>query len=130
MVAAWEAAQVAFHDAALTADPSFPALAATMVDPQLGGAESALRGMRARGEVARGPDFYGSPRVSTVTATGATVVSCVHGEEIVIFPRNGRPVPGVLGQPDYELVTSTMVPTSSGWKVADQTVRVGACAGS
>ncbi len=130
IASAWLAAQVAFHDAALTADPSAPGLAATMVPPQLPGAQSALAAMRSHGELARGPDYYGTPRVSGVTGTTATVVSCIHDEELVYYAATGQPVPGVLGQPDYELVTSTMARTPTGWKVSDQRVQVGACTGS
>jgi hypothetical protein len=39
-------------------------------------------------------------------------------------------VPSMLGQVDFELFSSTMELTASGWKLADQTVGVGQCSGS
>lgn len=127
IISAWLAAQEAFHQAALTSDPNEPELAVTMIDPQLSGVQSAMARLRAAGEVGRGPTFYGSPRVTSRDSANSTVVSCVHGEEIEVVAATGSPVPGVLGEIEFELVTSTMQLTGSGWKLKSQTVGVEAC---
>jgi len=126
---AWNAAQMAFHDAALTSDADYPALVATTVNPQLNRIQELFRRELAEGYVAKGPSIFGPARTTPLGSNQATVVSCLHGEEIEINSRTGEPAPGVLGEADYELVTSLMVLTSSGWKLSDQSVVVGGCDG-
>ena len=127
IVTAWFAAQKAFHVAALTSNPNSPDLAATMVPPQLDRCSDEPCDVRiARDIGARGPTLYGKPRVRTVTwATRLRSSSCVHGEEIEVDSKTGKPVAGVLGQSSYELIRSEMRRTKTGWKLADQTVAVG-----
>jgi hypothetical protein len=127
IVTAWFAAQRAFHDAALTSDANSPALTAAMIPPQLDRARTNLTSLASRGYRATGPTFYGNPRIRTQQADRAEVVSCVHGEEIEVNSQTGRPVSGELGKADYQLVTSEMRKTGGGWKLADQSVAVGAC---
>lgn len=127
MVTAWLAAEQAFNTAALTADPNEPDLAVTTVAPQLGWSQSLLVQMSAAAEVARGAVDYGSPEVLAIGAGTATVQSCIHDAEVVMSAASGRPVAGVEGQVDDELVTSTMKSTVNGWKLATQTVGVGRC---
>ncbi len=130
ILSAWLAAQQAFHEAALTSDPSSPGLTATMISPQLEGVESALARLRAAGDVGRGPMTYGLPRITDAGSSSASVVSCIHDQEIEVQVTTGVPVSGILGEPDFELVTSTMLSTGGGWKLASQTVEVGQCNGS
>ncbi len=127
VISAWLAAEEAFHQAALTSDSADPGLAATMVNPELSVVQSALSKLRAEGVIGRGPTFYGSPHVPSSTSSTATVVSCIHGEEVAVYEKTGAPIAGVLGQTDFELVTSTMRLTENGWKLAGQTVGVGEC---
>ena len=63
VVSAWLAAEVAFEEAALTADPDQPDLAATTVAPQLPWSQSLLAQMQSSGEVSRGPVDHGHPRI-------------------------------------------------------------------
>ena len=51
----------------------------------------------------------------------------MHDGEVVVSSVTGRPVPGQAGQVDFELFTSTMEQTDSGWKLATQIVGVGSC---
>jgi hypothetical protein len=44
--------------------------------------------------------------------------------------KTGKPVAGILGQAGFELVTSIMQLTASGWKLAGQNVEAGKCSGS
>jgi hypothetical protein len=130
IISAWLAAEKAFHDAALTSDPNAPELAATMIAPQLEGARRSLQELRAYGDIAKGRTDYGSPAIVRSDTGGAVVVSCIHGAEIEVNAKTGQPVPGELGQVDFNLVTSTMANTPDGWKLANQTVGSGQCNGS
>jgi hypothetical protein len=86
--------------------------------------------MSAGGEGAQGPVAFDHPRVVRQDADLATVRACVHDEEIVISMATGEPAPGPAGQVAYELFTSTMARTNSGWKLETETVGVGQCRGS
>ena len=130
IVAAWLAAQKAFDSAAVTSDASSPDLATTMISPQLDHVRKNLATFASLGYGARGPTFYGSPKVQNLRGAQAEVVSCVHGEEIEIDLKTGKPVSGVLGRSAYELVRSLMRRTPTGWKLANQTVDVGGCSRS
>ena len=130
VVSSWLAAEHAFDAAALTADPGEPDLAATTVAPQLGATQALLEEMQSSGDVATGGTQYGSPTVRLVGSGLAQVTSCLHDAEIVVSTATGKPVPGVLGQVDYELIRSTMELVGVGWKLASQTVGVGQCARS
>lgn len=127
VAAAWMAAERSFETAALTADPAEPALGATTVSPLLETTVALLQRMRAAGEIARGPTVLGPADVLVTSARLATVTACGHDAEIVVSARTGQPVPGMPGQVDYVYFTSTMELTGSGWKLAAQSVGVGAC---
>ena len=124
---AWIAAQQAFEEAARSANPDEPELAATTIPPLLPWSESLLRKMRSAGQVGRGPVQLGRPQVVVQQDAEARVQSCVHDEEIVISAATGVPAPGDPGHVDFLWITSTMQLTASGWKLATQTVEVGQC---
>jgi hypothetical protein len=130
VISAWLAAEKAFDLAAITSNPNEPSLTATMVDPELSGARSSLKQLRAAGDVAQGSVSYGVPQVRRLNLPNASVVSCIHDQEIEVSMQSRQPVPGVLGQADDELVVSTMIHTANGWKLASQTVGTGQCSGS
>lgn len=127
VVSAWFAAEQAFNTAALTSDANQPDLVVTTVPPQLNWAQALLQQMRSAGEVARGAVEYGLPRVTNLDARDATVQSCVHDSEIVVLAASGQPVSGELGRVDFELITSTMEATISGWKLLTQQVSLDQC---
>jgi hypothetical protein len=120
VLSAWLAAELAFQDAAVTADANEPALAATTLEPQLGVRRSFFEQMRISGEVGRGPTHYGTPTVTALEGHRATVRACAYDQEIVVSAATGRPVEGELGQADYVAYTSSMELTSSGWKLLTQ----------
>jgi hypothetical protein len=130
VVSSWLAAEHAFDSAALNADPNQPDLAATTVAPQLGATQALLEEMQTSGEVATGVARYGPPTVRLVGSEFAQVTSCLHDAEVVVSAVTGRPVPGVLGEVDFELLRSTMELTGGEWKLQSQTVGVGQCSGS
>jgi hypothetical protein len=130
IVSAWLSAQRAFDTAVLTSDPNEPALAATTVSPQLDWTRSLLERMRTADQIGRGTVQFGSAKVVAVKADLATVQSCERDGEIVVSAASGQPVPGMPGQVDFELFTSTMELTDSGWKLLTQSVEVAQCDGS
>ena len=127
ILTAWRSAEQAFDSAALTADPTEPALPATTVDPQLSFTKELLGAMQASGQLARGAVSYGQPVVVAETSSEATVRSCLHDAEIVFDRATGLPVPGIEGEVADELVVSLMLRTDGGWKLSDQTVRANVC---
>ena len=129
-MSSWLAAEHAFDTAALTADADQPDLAATTVAPQLGATQSLLEQMQTSGQIATGVAHYGAPTVRLFGTELAQVTSCLHDAEIVVSAATGQPVPGVLGEVDFELLRSTMELIVGGWKLASQTVGVGQCSGS
>lgn len=124
---AWRAAEVAFHDAAESSDPDFPALSSTMIDPQLARARAFLAEMQRSGNVAVGQTDLGDPTVVSIVGSRAVVVSCMHGGEVEIDRQTRLPVTGVLGEATFEEVTSQELLTGHGWRLADQSIAVGGC---
>jgi hypothetical protein len=127
ILSAWWAAQEAFDTAALTDDSEQPSLAATTVSPQLDLNRLLLEQMAAAGELAEGSVDNGHPQVVAIDGDVATVRSCVHDTEIAVFAATGQPVPGLLGEKDFELFTSTMQQGANGWKLSAQALGVGQC---
>ena len=127
ILSAWWAAEEAFDTAALTDDSDQPSLAATTVSPQLDLTRLFLEQMAAAGEQAQGSIDNGHPRVVAIDRDAATVRSCVDDTEIAVFVATGKPVPGLLGEKDFELFTSTMQQGANGWKLSAQALGVGQC---
>jgi hypothetical protein len=127
ILSAWSAAEEAFETAALTADPDEPSLAATSVSPQLDLNRLLLEQMATAGELAQGSADNGHPHVVAIVGNVATVRSCVDDREIAVYAATGQPVPGLLGEKDFELCTSTMRQGANGWKLSSQTAGVGKC---
>ncbi len=127
IVSAWIAAEQAFDDAARSADPDQPELAATTIDPQLTWSQEVLTQMRQGGQVAVGLNRFGHPRVLSNRGGLATVEACAHDAEIVVQVATGIPVPGEPGQVDDDHFVSTMQLTATGWKLADQSVEANQC---
>jgi hypothetical protein len=127
IITAWFAAERAFQQAARTSDPNSPGLLATTVSPVLDNVRANLAHLRADGDVARGTVDFGQPRITASGSSGVEVVSCMDGRDIEVSIATGKPVPGVLGTPMKEVVSSVMKSTSTGWKLADQSVVTEAC---
>jgi hypothetical protein len=83
--------------------------------------------MAAAGELGQGSVDNGHPRVLAIDGNVATVRSCVDDSEIAVFAATGQPVPGILGEKDFELFTSTMERGTNGWKLSAQALGVGQC---
>jgi hypothetical protein len=130
ILSAWSAAERAFDTAALTADAAEPALAATMVEPQLDVERSWLASLRAQGQIATGQITFGPALVRHGPSGAVQVQSCAHDAEIVVSASTGQPVAGIAGEVADELVTATMVSSGGEWKLEAQTVGVGQCAAS
>lgn len=127
VLSGWFAAESAFANAARMPDPYAPELAATTIDPQLSWSRALLDRMEVAGQIATGPVNYGTPRVIASHGDLATVRTCAWDAEIVVFSATGRIAPGIPGQVDFELFTSTMQHTEGGWKLLAQEIGVGRC---
>lgn len=127
IISAWLAAEQAFESAARAPDPSEPDLTATTIAPQLESTELLLARMQAAHEIARGPVSFGTPAVVAGSIRQATVRVCARDAEIVVSSRTKAPIAGIDGEVEDERFSSIMEQTDSGWKLASQTVGVGAC---
>jgi hypothetical protein len=126
VLAGYRASWSAFENALSDADPSDPALAATMVAPQLEGVKANLLADQRQGIVGRGPTTL-HPKVTAVSGTTATVVDCAYSATELVYKATGKQVPPVT-QPENDGVTATLVLSGGVWKVSKQTVTDGSCA--
>ena len=126
VLAAYRAGWRAFEQALATANPADPALAATMVDPQLQGVKANLLADRRQGMVGRGT-FTLHPKIVSISATTATVVDCAYSTAALVYESTGKPVPPVT-PPENDGVRATLVLAGGTWKIAKQTVTDGKCA--
>ena len=126
VLAAYRAGWRAFEQALATANPEDPALAATMVDPQLQGVKANLLADQRQGMVGRGT-FTLHPKIVAISATTATVVDCAYSTAALVYVSTGKPVPPVT-PPENDGVRATLVLTGGTWKIAKQTVTDGKCA--
>ena len=126
VLAAYRAGWSAFEQALATANPSDPALAATMVDPQLQGVKANLLADQRQGMVGRGT-FTLHPKIVSISATTATVVDCAYSTAALVYVSTGKPVPPVT-PPENDGVHATLVLAGGTWKIAKQTVTDGKCA--
>ncbi|MDA8072866.1 MAG: hypothetical protein M0Z82_15005 [Actinomycetota bacterium] len=126
VLAAYRAAWSAFDSAASVANPEDPALAATMVDPQLQSVKANLLADQRQGIVGRG-NFALHPKITALSATSATVVDCVYSTAVLVDKATGKQVPPVT-PPENDGVTATLVLSGGSWKVSKQTVTDGKCA--
>ncbi|MHB1511063.1 MAG: hypothetical protein ACYCST_19650 [Acidimicrobiales bacterium] len=126
VLAAYRAGWRAFEQALATANPADPALAATMVDPQLQGVKANLLADRRQGMVGRGT-FTLHPKIVAMSATTATVVDCAYSTAALVYVSTGKPVPPVT-PPENDGVRATLVLAGGTWKITKQTVTDGKCA--
>ena len=126
VLAAYRAGWRAFEQALATANPADPALAATMVDPQLQGVKANLLADQRQGMVGRGT-FTLHPKIVAMSATTATVVDCAYSTAALVYVSTGKPVPPVT-PPENDGVRATLVLAGGTWKISKQTVTDGKCA--
>jgi hypothetical protein len=126
VLAAYRASWTAFEQALADANPNAPTLAATMVDPQLQGVKANLLSDQIHGMIGQGT-FTLHPRITSLTATTATVVDCAYSTAELVYKATDKPVPPIT-PPENDGVTSTLVLTGGAWKVYKQTVTDGSCA--
>jgi hypothetical protein len=126
VVAAYRASWSAFEHALADANPSDPALAATMVDPQLQGVKANLVADQRQGIVGRGT-FTLHPKITALSTASASIVDCAYSTAELVYESTGKPVPPVT-PPENDGVSSTLTLTAGTWKVERQTVTDGKCA--
>jgi hypothetical protein len=126
VLGAYRAEWAAFEHALTTANAYDPALATTMVDPQLQRVRANLLADNNQGIVGRG-SVQLNPHVTSLTGTQATVADCMYSTSELVYQATGKPVPPVT-PPEHDGVQATLVLTGSVWKVSQQTVTDGKCA--
>ena len=126
VLAAYRAASTAFQQALATANPQDPALAATMVDPQLQGVKANLLADQRQGIIGHGTVTL-HPKLVGLSATTATVVDCVYSSSMLVYEASGKPVPPIT-QPEHDGIRATLVVVGGSWRLAKQTVTEGKCA--
>lgn len=126
VLAAYRAEQAAFETAEHTADPSLPALAATMTGAQLQSVRRFLLADQAQGIIGRGPVTL-HPHVASINGNQAVVLDCAYDASELIYAKTGKPVPPIT-PPEHVGIRSTLAQVSPGiWKVAQQHVTEGSC---
>ena len=126
VLAAYRASSAAFEQALATANPADPALAATMVDPQLQSVKANLLADQRQGIVGRGTVTL-HPKVVAISGATAMVVDCVYSTSELVYEASGKPVPPVT-PPENDGIRATLDLTGGSWKLAEQTVTEGSCA--
>jgi len=126
VLAAYRAGWAAFERALATANPEDPALAATMVDPQLQRVKANLLADQRQGMVGRGTTTL-HPKITALSATSATVVDCAYSQAELVYASTGKPVPPVT-PPENDGVSANLVLSGGKWKVYKQIVTDGKCA--
>jgi hypothetical protein len=126
VLAAYRAGWAAFEQALATANPADPALAATMIDPQLQGVKANLLADQVHGMIGRGT-FTLHPKIVSLSASTATVVDCAYSTSVLLYAKTGKPVPPIT-PPENDGVRAALVFTGGTWKVYKQTVTDGKCA--
>ena len=126
MLAAYRAGWKAFEQALATANPEDPALAATMVEPQLQSVKANLLADQVHGMVGRGTTTL-RPKGVSISATSATVVDCAYSTAELVYAKTGKPVPPIT-PPENDGVRATLVQVGGTWKLSKQVVTEGKCA--
>jgi hypothetical protein len=126
VLAAYRSAISAFVQAEVAANPYSPALAATMVNPELQLVRRNLLGEQHDGEVARG-NLTLHPRVLSISGDQAVVVDCAYSTLALYFASSGKPVPPVT-PPENDGHRATLLQVSPGsWRLMAQTITEGSC---
>ncbi|MCU4185153.1 hypothetical protein K6U06_12335 [Acidiferrimicrobium sp. IK] len=126
VLSAYRAASGAFEQALATANPADPALATTMVDPQLQSVKANLLADQRQGIVGRGSVTL-HPKVVALSGSTATVIDCAYSTTELVYKATGKPVPPVT-PPENDGIRATLDLTGGSWKLAKQTVTEGSCA--
>ena len=122
---AYRSEWTAFGQALAAANAYYPALAATMMNPQLQKVRANLLGDQHAGVVGRGT-FTLHPKIMSLTATTATVLDCAYSTSELVYANTGKPVPPVT-PPENDGVNATLSLNDGTWKVSQQVVTDGSC---
>lgn len=125
VLAAYRAAWAAYEGALAHANPTDPRLAAALVDPLLQRVRANLLGYQHDGIVGRG-GVQLHPKVTSLSATTATVSDCMYSSSELIYATTGKPVPPVTPA-EHDGVRATLVMVGGSWKVSQQSVTEGRC---
>lgn len=116
-------AVAAIADAERHADPQWPQLLASVVDPELAHIQGFIRLETSLKYHDAGTERIIRSEVSTFSATKATVRACLYGA-LIAYQANGQPAPGNAGEVTYGIVTATLVPVAPGrWALQEATAQ-------
>lgn len=132
IVSQWLLAQQSLT--ALQRDPTSQAanllLADYVTEPLLSYSRTQFAARAQDGLADIGTISFGQPRVTSVSGSQATVVSCINDGLALIVKATGKPFPGTDPNAELERTTSTMLLSPSGeWMLSDSAIKVGSCAG-
>jgi hypothetical protein len=126
VLSAYRASQAAFDEAVARADPSWPALAATMTGDELQSVRRSLLADQMNGIVGRGA-VQVFPKLISVNGNQAVVHDCLYSASELVYAKTGKPVPPIT-PPEHDGVTATLEQSTPGvWKVAKVEVTEGSC---
>jgi hypothetical protein len=125
VLTAYRAGWAAYDQALATANAFDPSLPTTLAQPLLQKVEAALLGDANGGVVGRGRVLL-HPKVTSVSATSATIVDCTYSSSEYVDAKTGKPVPPIT-KPEHDGVSSTLEFQNGVWKVSQQTVTDGKC---
>jgi hypothetical protein len=128
VIKAWKAEHRAFAEAVRQADPTYPGLAETAVDPQLSGIRSFVAAEKKGGYVGRGAEDLDEPTVMSLQPqahpTSAVVESCLHDHLILVDAQTGKPVHGKPGRVTWDHERTSLKRINGiGWVVTKNDVQ-------
>jgi hypothetical protein len=125
VLAAYRAAWAAYEEALAHANPTDPRLTATLANPLLQRVQANLLGYQHDGIVGRG-GVQLHPKVTSLSATTATLSDCMYSNSELVYATTGKPVPPVTPA-EHDGVRATLVMVGGSWKVSQQSVTEGRC---
>lgn len=126
VLSAYRASQAAFDAAVARADPSWPALAATMTGNELQSVRRSLVADQMNGIIGRG-SVQVFPKLVSIKGSTAVVHDCVYSSSELVYAKTGKPVPPVT-PPEHDAVAATLQLMSPGvWKVSSEQITEGSC---
>ena len=117
---AYAQAVKAIADAEVHDDANWPALAQTMVDPELEHVRAYITTEQGLDYHERGTSRIVRSEVSSSTPSQSVVRACVF-DEVIAYQANGQPVPGNAGRATFGIERAVLIPSGSAWVLQDGT---------
>lgn len=116
---AYTQAENTWHAAAAVPEINYPGLTTWYTGQALVRAQGLLTTYVQLGEIETGTRQL-HPQLISVDGTTATVQDCLYSTAVLVYKASGSPAPGQANgsQPEWDLVTATLVDTSGTWQVS------------